>query len=124
MDKRYDTPGLIHSEKRTESVYCALDRRRTGRKLQLYMELSGIGPRDIQRYLSLSCVQTVYRWLSGTNVPTIDNLYAMSRLFHVRMDDLIDGGEGCRPEYFYDREKVRQVNLRIEEEPLSQMGAA
>jgi len=48
-----------------------------------------MNPVDIQTYLGLSCVQTVYRWLDGTNIPSVDNLYALSSLLHVDME-LVD----------------------------------
>ncbi|MCD8370546.1 MAG: helix-turn-helix domain-containing protein [Clostridiales bacterium] len=120
MREPYDRPEHRWSEWHTEPASDSFDRERTGRKLQLYMEVSGIRPRDIQNYLSLSCVQTVYRWMRGINIPTIDNLYAMSRLFHVRMDDLV----GSNPDFFYDREKVEQVERLMAAEGLREKGAA
>ena len=53
------------------------------------MDRANLKPADIQRYLGLTCVQTVYRWLDGTNIPTIDHLYALSCLLGVRVDDMI-----------------------------------
>ena len=55
------------------------------------MEKRGMSPADIQIYLDLSCVQTVYRWLDGTNIPSVDNLYALSCLLRVDMDRLVAG---------------------------------
>ena len=55
------------------------------------MSLNNLTPRDIQEYLGLTCIQTVYRWLEGINIPSIDNLYALSELFHVPIDTMISG---------------------------------
>ena len=44
-----------------------------------------------QKYMNLSCVQTVYHWLDGTSIPSIDNLYALSSLFKMPMDALVCG---------------------------------
>lgn len=66
-----------------------IDQKATAKKLRSYMERAGLKPVDIQRYLRLSCVQTVYRWLDGTNIPTVDHLYALSRIFRARTDDMI-----------------------------------
>lgn len=55
------------------------------------MNLSGKTPVDIQEYLGLSCVQTVYRWLEGINIPSVDNLYALSQMFNIPMDAMIGG---------------------------------
>lgn len=35
--------------------------------------------------------QTVYRWENGTSIPSMENLFAMTRLFKVSMDELIVG---------------------------------
>ena len=73
--------------------YPMIDKRRTAKRIQLFMRCNGLRPTDIQDYLGLTCVQTVYRWLDGTNIPSIDNLYALSRLFDVKVDDMLAGGE-------------------------------
>ena len=72
-------------------MYPMIDKQRTGQRLRYLMELKGLEPRDVQEYLSLACVQTVYRWLEGSNVPSVDHLYALSVLFGVPLDDLLAG---------------------------------
>lgn len=72
-------------------MFPAIDKKRTGERIRWFMEKRGMNPVDIQTYLGLSCVQTVYRWLDGTNIPSVDNLYALSSLLHVDMDDLVAG---------------------------------
>ena len=71
--------------------YPVIDVRLTGQRIQNLMKERGIKPTEVQDWLSLSCVQTVYRWMKGISVPSIDNLYALSQLFGVRMDDIIVG---------------------------------
>ncbi len=72
-------------------MFPVIDKNRTGKRLKYLMQMKGLTPRDIQKYLSLSCVQTVYRWLEGINVPTIDNLYAQAGLFQVKIDEMVVG---------------------------------
>ena len=40
---------------------------------------------DIQKYLDLICVQIVYRWLDGINIPSIDDFYTLSQLLALRL---------------------------------------
>ena len=75
-------------------MYPTIDKVKTGKLLGSLMQAYGLSPKDICNYLSLSCVQTVYRWLEGVNVPSLDNLYALSRLFRMHMDDLVVGNHG------------------------------
>lgn len=72
-------------------MFPVIDKNRTGKRLKYLMKSRGFAPKDIQNYLSLSCVQTVYRWLEGINVPSIDNLYALAGLFQVKIDEMIAG---------------------------------
>ena len=71
--------------------YLMIDRKRTAERIKFYMRYNSIKPADIQKYLGLTCVQTVYRWLDGINIPSIDNLYALSQLFDVKVDDMLAG---------------------------------
>ncbi len=68
-----------------------INKNETAKRLELLMKWNHLRPKDIQEYLGLACVQTVYRWLEGVNIPSVDHLYALSRLFHVSMDDMLVG---------------------------------
>ena len=61
------------------------------------MNRKGITVKDVQEYLGLGSVQSVYHWLSGRSVPSVDNLYALSELFRVPMDNLICGNRRTVP---------------------------
>ena len=71
-----------------------IDKIKTGESIKALMKERNFTPNDIMEFLNLSCVQTVYRWLEGVNIPSIDNLYALSCLFRVRVDDLLVGRHG------------------------------
>ena len=62
-------------------MFPVIDKKKTAERISAIMKVYGKTPADIQNYLKLSCVQTVYRWLEGVNIPSIDNLYALSQLF-------------------------------------------
>ena len=57
-------------------MYPLINKRKTGINLRRIMDKQGVSAKDVQQYLGLGCVQSVYRWLDGINVPSIDNLYA------------------------------------------------
>lgn len=72
-------------------MFPLINKRETGVNLRRIMDMRGITPKDVQEYLGLGCVQSVYRWLDGINMPTIDNLYALSELFQVPIDTIVRG---------------------------------
>lgn len=68
-----------------------INKRETGVNLRKIMDMRGITAKEVQEYLGLGCVQSVYRWIDGINMPTIDNLYALSELFQVPIDTIVCG---------------------------------
>jgi len=75
----------------------AIDKVRTGQQIRLLMEKRGVTVRDVKNALSLACVQSVYHWLDGQSMPTLDNLYALSDLLKVPMDTLVYGNRRYDP---------------------------
>ena len=53
------------------------------------MDKRGITAKDVQKYLNLASVQSIYNWCRGINMPTVDSLYALSQLFQVPIDSMI-----------------------------------
>ena len=45
--------------------------------------------KELQEYLGLSCPQGVYQWQAGRSLPSVDNLYAVSRLWGVSMNEIL-----------------------------------
>ena len=72
-------------------MFPTINLRETGVNLHRIMDKRGITPKDIKEYLNLGSIQTVYNWCNGLNMPTIDNLYALSQFFRVPIDDIIRG---------------------------------
>ena len=70
-----------------------IDRRATGINIRRIMDRRGISVKDLQRYLGLGSIQSIYHWLNGICLPSLDNLYAMSRYFRLPLDALICGSE-------------------------------
>ncbi|MDD6069692.1 MAG: helix-turn-helix transcriptional regulator [Clostridiales bacterium] len=72
-------------------MFPTINLRETGVNLHRIMDKRGITPNDIKEFLNLGTVQSVYNWCNGLNMPTIDNLYALSQLLQVPMDEIICG---------------------------------
>ena len=68
-----------------------IDKRKTGINLRRIMDKRNISVKDVQNYLELNCVQSVYHWLNGISLPSVDNLYALSELLEVSIDALLCG---------------------------------
>jgi len=79
-------------------MYPVLDKHMTGRRIRRLMDSRGISVKDVQQYLGLSCVQSVYHWLDGSSMPTLDNIYALSELLQEPVDAMLCGNRTlCEP---------------------------
>lgn len=83
--------GKINSKERTDNMFPVINLRETAVNLHRIMDKHGITPKDIKEFLNLGSIQTVYNWCNGLNMPTVDNLYALSRLLQVPIDEFICG---------------------------------
>lgn len=69
--------------------YPVIDLAATGANIRRLRLEKGYTIPELQRYLGLEGPQAVYFWQSGRNLPNIDNLYAISRLWDVSMNDIL-----------------------------------
>ena len=92
--------------------YPVIDLKKTGENIKRLREARCISVVDLQYFLGLASPQAIYYWQRGVNLPTVDHLYALSRLFKVSMDDIlvpqeiIDDGNANAP-------KVRRMQLSM-----------
>ena len=77
-----------------DSMFPTINKKEIGVNLRRIMDMRGVKPKDIQEYLGFGCVQSVYRWLDGVSMPTVDNLYAISKMLQVPMDSIVCGNAG------------------------------
>ena len=68
----------------------------TGLRIKQIMQDKNFTVKDIQDYLGFGTAQSIYHWFKGRNLPTIDNLYALSELFGVTVDEMICGNRKRR----------------------------
>lgn len=82
----------MEKERNTEE-FPIIDMKETGINLKRIMKAQGFKAKDIQNYLGLCGVQSVYHWFNGSNLPSVDNLYALSVLFRIPIDELLCGNK-------------------------------
>lgn len=81
--------------------YPAIDIYGTGQKIKQIMQQQNITVRTIQEYLGLATPQSIYHWFSGRNLPSVDNLYALSDLFGVSVDAMLCGTR--KPQIYFEQ---------------------
>lgn len=61
----------------------------TGQNIVRLRQKAGVSVRMIQDALGFSTPQAIYKWQSGTAMPTIDNLVALAAILNVTIDEII-----------------------------------
>ncbi len=69
--------------------YPVIDVAATGRNIRRLRLEKGYTVRELQEYLGTDCPQGIYHWQSGRNLPSTDNLYALSKLWGVSINDIL-----------------------------------
>ncbi len=93
-------------------MFSTIDKRKTGIQLRKIMDRKGFSVKDIQEYLGLGSVQSIYHWLNGISMPTIDNLYALSELLQVPMDAIVQGSRApITPDVSFKLHTARERRL-------------
>lgn len=98
-------------------MFPEIDKCQLGQRLKDILKEKRITARDVQEYLSLSCVQTVYRWIEGVNIPCIDHLYALSILMDISIDYLVAGKRRRNDEMAGGKEIYKDFFLYREDDP-------
>ena len=66
-----------------------MDLTATGVHLKELLDERDIPVQDVQTAMGLASSQAVYRWLCGSNLPSVDNLLALIRYLNVQMEDVL-----------------------------------
>ena len=106
-------------------MFPLINKRETGINLRRIMDKRGFSAKDVQEYLGLGCIQSVYRWIDGINMPTIDNLYALSELFQLPIDSIVRGNRApITPSFMIETHDLRDRRLHMYYEKLNGLQAA
>lgn len=69
--------------------YPALDLKRTGENIRAWREKKQVSALELHEYLGLASRNAIYQWERGLSLPTVDNLYAISRYLDVPIEELL-----------------------------------
>ena len=70
-------------------TYRSIDMIATGRKISELRTSRGYSVKDLQEYFGFNAPQAIYKWQRGQSLPSTDNLYALSYLFEVPMEEIL-----------------------------------
>lgn len=71
------------------SQFPVIDMAATGANIIRLRRERGLTVRDLQQYFGFEEPQAIYKWQRGKSLPSVDNLYALSVLFGVPMNEIL-----------------------------------
>lgn len=71
----------------------SIDMKATGKRIKQLRQINHLKVEDVSSYMGFESPQAVYKWQRGDSLPTVDNLYALSKLFNTPMDNIIQERE-------------------------------
>ena len=72
-----------------QTVYPVINLIQTGRNIESHRKNAGLSVKDLQKVFGFEYPQAIYKWQRGECLPTVDNLLVLSRIFNVKIDDLL-----------------------------------
>ncbi len=73
----------------TKQSFPVIDPVATGENILRLRKERGLTVRDLQAYFGFEQPQAIYKWQYGKSLPSVDNLYALSSLLEVPMNDIL-----------------------------------
>lgn len=80
--------------------YPILDLQATGQQIKKLRKEKQMSVTDICEYMGFENPQAVYKWQRGESLPTVDNLFALSRLFETPIDNILCEREEAEASFF------------------------
>ena len=71
--------------------YAVLNEKKTGERIKELRKMLHLTVKDVSTYMGFESAQAVYKWQRGESLPTIDNLYALGKLFDMPVDEILRG---------------------------------
>ena len=69
--------------------YPVIDVIATGENILRLRKEKGFSVAEIQEFLGIEAPQAIYKWQQGKCLPSTDNLFALSYLLEVRIDEIL-----------------------------------
>lgn len=82
------------------NTFPIIDVQATGANILRLRKLNGLSVKDLQVYFGFEGPQAIYKWQWGQCLPSVDNLFALSKLFNTSIDEILVEGHSAEVSFF------------------------
>lgn len=79
-----------------KTFFPVIDPTATGKNIIRLRTERNLTVRDLQDYFGFAEPNAIYHWQKGKTLPSVDNLYALSELFEVPMNEILVAKQNIR----------------------------
>ena len=70
-------------------VFPVINTAATGQNINRLRIRAGLSVRDLQNVFGFATPQAIYKWIHGTNMPTIDNMVILASVLDTTVDEIV-----------------------------------
>lgn len=82
------------------SIFPIIDIESTGANILKFRKSKGLSVKDLQVYFGFEEPQAVYKWQWGKCLPSVDNLFALSKLFNIPIEEILVEKQSTRVSFY------------------------
>ena len=84
----------------TTITYPTINVKATGARIRQLRKEKGIKVTELSEFMGFSEPQAVYKWQRGETLPSVDNLFALSRILETNIEDILVGDDEMSSRFF------------------------
>ena len=70
-------------------VFPVINTAATGQNINRLRIRAGLSVKDLQNVIGFATPQAIYKWIHGTNMPTIDNMVILASVLGVTINEIV-----------------------------------
>lgn len=70
-------------------VFPVINTAATGQNINRLRIRAGLSVKDLQNVFGFATPQAIYKWIHGTNMPTIDNMVILASVLGVTINEIV-----------------------------------
>ena len=87
--------------------YTTVNLKATGENIVRLRKSKGLSVKQLQEFFGFEQPQAIYKWQRGESLPTVDNLYALSKLLETTIDAILVGND--RDFFVFKHRKIMKI---------------
>lgn len=84
----------------TTIAYPTINVKATGERIRTLRKEKGIKVTELSEFMGFSEPQAVYKWQRGETLPSVDNLFALSRILETSIEDILVGDDEMSSRFY------------------------